>query len=165
MDKKIEKVLDDVENAALDNEARFHGCSQCALEAIQNKLNIGTPLSLRSVSALASGVALMGETCGALIAGMIALGLVNGRQDLSDFSALQTSLRPARKLYRWFKHEYGSTICRDVQTSLFGRFFDIADISEYERAKESGLYSRSQGCPIVVGKVARKAAELILTAS
>lgn len=163
MDKKTEKLLEDIEMKALDNEARFHGCSQCALEAIQDNLNIGNSLTLRSVSALASGVALMGETCGALIAGIIALGLVKGRQDLSDFSSLQASLVPARKLYRWFKHEYGSTMCRDVQSSLFGRFFNIADLSEYKEAQELGLYNKSRGCPTVVGKVARKAAELILT--
>lgn len=160
--EKREAFLDTIEKTALDYEVEYHGCSQCVLKAIQDNLNIGDALTLKSVSALACGVALMGDTCGALLAGIIALGLASGRQELADFSALQASFVPARRLYRWFQREYGSTACRDVQTSLFGRFFNIADAGEYEEAQKSGLYDRNQGCPIVVGKVARETAKLLL---
>jgi len=157
-----EELLERVERAALENEAEYHGCSQCVLKALQDNLNIGDILTLKSASALATGVALMGDSCGALIAGVIALGIVNGREDLADFPALQASLAPARRLYRWFRNEFGSAICRDIQTSLFGRFFNLADPEEYKKAQEAGLYDRQSGCPKVVAKVARKTAELIL---
>jgi len=162
MKESTKEFLDRIEKAALDNEATYHGCSQCVLKALQDNFDIGDALTFKSVSALAAGVALMGDSCGALLGGIIALGLVNGRDNLADFQALQDSMGPARKLYRWFQSEYGSTLCRDIQTSLFGKFFNIADMKEYEEAQKLGLYDASRGCPVVVAKIARKTAELLL---
>ena len=101
----------------------------------------------------------MGDSCGALTAGIMALGIVCGRENIENFSELQASLAPARRLYRRFQKEFGSGLCRDIQTSRLGRFFNIADAKEYEEFERAGGYRE---CPKVVGKAARLAAEILL---
>ena len=153
------ELLDRVEESAYNYEKAYHGCSQCVLRPIQDHLNVGNEATFRSASALAAGVALMGDSCGALIAGMMALGLVFGRERIEDFPALAGSMVPARALYTRFREEFGSCLCRDVMTTQLGRFYDLA--TEYQQFQEAGGYER---CSRVVAKTARMAADLILAA-
>jgi len=152
-----EEILNLVEKSAEKYEREYHGCSQSVLLAIQDHLKVGNGITFRSASPLAGGVALMGDSCGALIAGIMALGVVYGRQNMDDFAGLQASMTPARRFYRSFKKEFGSCMCRDIQKSKLGRFYDLA--TEYEEFEKAGGY---QECPKVVAKAARLAAELIL---
>src|SRR4030042_7102056 len=88
-------LLKRVEESAYDYEKAYHGCSQCVLQAIQDHLEVGDAATFRSASALAGGVALMGDSCGALIAGIMALGLVFGRRKIEDFPQPPSSFVPA----------------------------------------------------------------------
>ncbi len=153
------ELLDRVEESAYNYEKAYHGCAQCVLLAIQDHLEVGDGATFRSASALAGGVALMGDSCGALIAAMMALGLVFGRRKVEDFPQLASSFVPARMLYDRFREEFGSCLCRDVMTSQLGRFYDLA--TEYEQFQEAGGYEQ---CSRVAAKTARMAAELILAA-
>lgn len=153
------ELLNRIEESAYEYEKAYHGCSQCVLRAIQDHLKVGNGATFRSASALAAGVALMGDSCGALVAGMMALGLAFGRERIEDFAALAASFVPARALYARFREEFGSCLCRDVMTTQLGRFYDLA--TEYEQFQQAGGYER---CSRVVAKTARMAAELILVA-
>jgi C_GCAxxG_C_C family probable redox protein len=153
------EILNRVEESAYNYEKAYHGCSQCVLQAMQDHMKVGDEATFRSASALAGGVALMGDSCGALIAGMMALGLVFGREKIEDFPRLASSFVPARTLYARFREEFGSCLCRDVMTTQLGRFYDLA--TEYQQFQEAGGYDR---CSRVAAKTARMAAELILAA-
>ena len=155
-----EEILKRVEESAYDYEKAYHGCSQCVLQAIRDHLEVGDDATFSSASALAGGVALMGDSCGALVAGMMALGLVFGRRKIEDFPQLASSFVPARELYTRFREEFGSCLCREVMTAQLGRFYDLA--TEYQQFQEAGGYQRCSG---VVAKTARMAAGLILAAS
>ena len=154
-----EKLLDLIEQTAHDYETTYHGCSQCVLKALQEHLKIGNGDTFKSVSGLVGGVGLRGDSCGALLAGVIAIGLVFGRWDIANMGQLQSSLAPVRRFYRNFQKEFGSCICRDIQTSKLGRFYDMAKEDEYKAFEEAGGYTE---CPKVAGKAAKMAAELIL---
>ena len=151
------ELLNRIEESAYNYEKTYHGCAQWVLWAIQDHLQVGNEATFRSASALAAGVALMGDSCGALVAGMMTLGLVFGRQKIEDFPQLASSFVSARTLYARFREEFGSCLCRDVMTAQIGRFYDLA--TEYQRFQEAGGYER---CSRVVAKTARMAAELIL---
>jgi C_GCAxxG_C_C family probable redox protein len=159
MQRQLSKaeILNQVEQSAYNYEKAYHGCSQCVLRAIQDHLKVGNRDTFRSASALAAGVALMGDSCGALIAGMMALGSVFGRQKIEDFPQLAGSFVPARTLYARFKEEFGSCLCRDVMTTQLGKFYDLA--TEYPQFEEAGGYEQ---CSRVVARTARMAAEIIL---
>jgi len=154
-----EELLNRIEETAYSYERDYHGCSQCVLLALQEHLKIGNEATFRAASPLAAGVALMGDSCGALLGGMMALGLAFGREKVDDFGALAASALKARALYARFQQEFGSCLCRDVMAAQLGRFYDLA--TEYEAFQAAGGYDH---CPKVVGKTARMAAEVILAA-
>ncbi len=73
---------------------------------------------------LSGGVARQGETCGAIIGALSALGLVIGRERMEDEEAYQAMMEPSIELRTRFKEElkkqFGfeeelkSTLCRDI---------------------------------------------------
>src|SRR5512143_1490180 len=65
------------------------GCSQAVIAALQEGLNIGDAQSLRAATAFAGGMARRGESCGALVGALMALGLEEGREKLEDLPKLQ----------------------------------------------------------------------------
>jgi C_GCAxxG_C_C family probable redox protein len=155
-----EKLLDRVAWAAYYNDRVYEGCSRCVLQALQNHLHLGDGGALRASTALAGGVARMGETCGALIGGIMAIGLVLGREELEDVQAYRDTMDAAQELYRRFKEEFGSTTCAEIQKKLFGRVFDL------NREEESEAWYKAGGlekCPMVCAVAARLTADIILS--
>jgi hypothetical protein len=100
-----------------------------------------------------------GETCGALLAGLLAVGIVTANQDLKDTDALTNSLVAGFRLARNVEKEFGTTNCTKIQTDKLGRFYSLADPAQYKAFIEAGGYKE---CPRVVGKIARMTAEFIL---
>ena len=89
-------------------------CSEAILHTFNEAL--GNPLPQEAVR-LASGfpvgmgaVGTGGCTCGALVGGVMVLGLVYGRSNPGDEAPLV--LEKARELHDWFKSEKRSTCCR-----------------------------------------------------
>jgi C_GCAxxG_C_C family probable redox protein len=115
--------------------------------------------ALKASTALAGGVARMAQTCGALMGGVMAIGLVLGRERLEDIQAYRDTMAASYEMYDRFKEEVGSTVCFEIQTMLLGRSFDFkveADAEEWY--KTGGL----EKCPMVCGIAARIAADIIL---
>lgn len=145
-------------------ELAYHGCSQCVLKALQDSLAIGDNLTFKAASAFAGGVARMGEICGALTGGLMAISLVYGRGKLEETATSEAYLRAinlSTKLFEKFEKEFGSARCVDVQKKILGRSFDLKKEEDRQAFDEAGGY-KSEGCPQVVRKGAMLAAEIIL---
>ena len=153
-----EELLNRIEETAHDYEKAFHGCSRCVFKALQDHLDLGDGPSLKASTPLAAGVAMRGETCGALIGGLLAVGIVTAKEDLKDSNALNTSLAAGFRLARKVEKEFGTTNCTKIQTDRLGRFYSLADPEQYKAFIEAGGYIE---CPKVVGKIARMTAEFI----
>lgn len=154
-----DELLDKIEKAAHDYERDFHGCSRCVLKPLQDHLDLGDDASLKASTPLAAGVAMRGETCGALLGGLLAVGIVTASEDLKDVNALTNSLASGFRLARIVEKEFGTTNCTKIQTDKLGRFYSLADPEQYKAFIEAGGYRE---CPKVVGKIARMTAEFIL---
>jgi len=158
-EEKLQKVYD----LAYKYEAEIGSCPQCVLSAIFEVLEIGDPEAIKASDGLAGGVALSTEgTCGALSGGIMAISAVVGRS-YEDFSAQKSQRRIflyAKKLYDKFQEEYGTIICKGVHKKLFGKSFNLMDAKEYAEFEKMG--GHVDKCPVVSGKVARWAAEIIL---
>ena len=154
-----EELLDKIEKAAQSYEGNYHGCSRCVLLALQEHLDLGDDLTFQASTPFAAGIAMRGETCGALLGGLLAVGLATASKNIEDEPALFGSLAAGFRFYRRFEREMGATLCRDIQKAKLGRYFNIADPNEYEEFKKAGGYVE---CPKVVGKASRLAAEFIL---
>ena len=155
--EKIEKAY----SLAYENEQKYGCCPQCVLAAIQDVMGIVDDATFKASHSLAGGGALMTNgTCGALIAGMLALSAKFGR-DRENFGNghYTKSYKIAKQLYIKFVAEYGSPICAEVQTGLFGRSFNMWDGKDYKAFEEAGAHRDK--CPGVAGSVAGWTVEIL----
>lgn len=157
-EKSREDLLNEIEKKAGDYEVLWDNCAQGTLAALQEVFNLGDESSLKAATAM-PGIASRGETCGAVVGSIMALGLAFGRKDPADEKAVPRTMGAARKLCRRFEEEFGSCNCRDVQHKIFGRTFNFADPADWEAFEKADA---GQKCRNVAGKAARIAGELIL---
>lgn len=164
--------IEEIGNKALEYD-KYSGCSQAVLLALQEAFKIGTKESFKAATVLSGGIARRGETCGALIGGLLALGLVAGREDITNTQAYRDAMTPANDIIEDFKKRLEiefkfvnplfSTICRDIQEKIYGKGFDLNNPEDYHEFLNSGGHS-NQGCPkvcsIAAVVTARKLQEL-----
>lgn len=149
-----------------DYESRYRGCSQCVIAAIQETLGIPDDQVFKAATGLAGGGALTGAgACGGYVGAVMVLGQLQGRERsrFADPEGIRfKTFDLAKQLADRFVAEFGATICRDVQTGVFGRCFDLRDPEDFARFEAAGAHRDK--CPDVVGKAARMAVEIILDA-
>jgi C_GCAxxG_C_C family probable redox protein len=143
-------------------EQKYHVCAQCALAALQETIGGIDDNTFQAVFTLGGGGGLTREgTCGALVAGMLAIGSRFGRTRANfGQKSDRTAFRIAKRLADQFYEEFGSYTCRGVQTSIFGRSFDFWNEAENKAFKDAGAHEDK--CPRVVGKGAQMAVKIIL---
>jgi C_GCAxxG_C_C family probable redox protein len=150
---------------------QYSGCSQSVLLALQEGLGIGDEESFMSATVLSGGVARRGETCGALLGGLMALGLVYGRSRIEDTPSYVSAMAVANEMcdefQRRLEEEFGfpepleSTLCTEIQMRIYGRSFDIRDPEDREAFLAAGGHS-DEGCYKTCGIGAEVAAEKLL---
>lgn len=168
--KKGEELLDLVEELAEGYQYQYGGCGQAIIVALQRCLDLpGGPEAVKATGYVGLGIARMGDTCGALLGAIIALGLASGRANLKDApypepevvdktTGNPKSLETVRGFYRKFVENFGSSTCRDIQIKMFGRSYDLGNPEGLKQFKQV-----SQGkCAEMVGKTARLVAQTIL---
>ncbi len=158
-----EKLIRTIEQHAHDNEVTYWGCSQAVLDALQRHLNLGNGETFKAASALVGGVAGMREVCGALIGGVMAIGLAYGRakfeagkvgREQPDYVEAQVR---ATRLCDRFRERFGSPICRFVRYSV--REPGFKEHTNYDTIEQFEDHAK---CGDVTGPTARLAAEIIL---
>ncbi|MCD4735553.1 MAG: C-GCAxxG-C-C family protein [Bacteroidales bacterium] len=137
-----------------------YNCAQSSFLALKEQFGLEDGTILKALTPL-PGIAERGETCGAVIGPLMALGLIYGRgQDrLDDWEAYRESLIPTGKFCRLFEKEYGSTMCSDIQKVKFGRSYHLTDPQDLALFQADGA---TEKCSAVVRKAVRIAAEIIL---
>ncbi|HHT02145.1 MAG TPA: C_GCAxxG_C_C family protein [Firmicutes bacterium] len=158
-----EKILAEVEKRAYDYEATYGGCSQCVLAAIKEVVGLVDDNVFKAATGLTGGIGLSGSACGALTGAVLALSMARGRtyDNFADPDRTRfESFKLARKLADRYREEFGSLICKDVQTKLMGRSFDLFDPDDYKAFLAAG--GHDDKCTAVAGKTARMAVELLM---
>lgn len=156
--QKIDDVLAQLEQKAGDYEELFGSCAQGTLLALQEQFELGSTDTLKAATAL-PGIAVRGETCGAVIASIMALGMAMGREKPEDLKAAYQTITASRALCKRFEDRFGSCNCRDVQHQIFGRSFNLLDPKEGEAFVKAGA---SKKCRLPVEFAARIVGEMIL---
>ncbi len=151
---------------------KYSGCSQSVLLALQEAFGIGDLESFKAATVLSGGVARMGETCGALLGGLLALGLVVGREDITDTQAYRDAMLPSVEIIKEFQQRlqetFGfsepleNTICRDIQKRIYGESYDLTNPVSYKAFLDAGGHG-DMGCPLVCAVAAEVTAEKLLT--
>jgi C_GCAxxG_C_C family probable redox protein len=144
-------------------EKTYRGCSQCVIAALQDVFDRRNDDIFKSATGLAGGSAMSSEgSCGAYVGAIMFLGAVVGRErdSFADPEGVRFKTHQmAGKLRRRFIDEYGSFICRNIQTKVMGRYYYLADPDEYQKFHDAGAHDIH--CPEVVGKAARWMTEII----
>lgn len=158
------ELLDKIESDASEYEENWKGCSRSVMRSLCENMDLGNDEIIIASAVLAGGGGLSMDTCGALSAGMMAIALAMGRRgatakDPSDHEAFFRTLAAGNLFYTRFLKEFGSSLCRHIQTRNLGKFYNIADPQQYRQAVSAGVYGKAAG---IVGRAARLAAEFIL---
>jgi C_GCAxxG_C_C family probable redox protein len=157
---KKKHILDRVQNKAEEYEQVSQSCAKSSALAVMEEFGFG---DIQVIAALSPfpGIALTGETCGAISGAMTALALYFGTGDLLDFDANARLYGKCRKLINRFEQALGTTKCREIhQNVIFGRYYNTADITEGYPAfvNDKGF----EKCGLPPGLGARIAAGIII---
>ena len=145
--RRVNETLDESKN-----------CAQTAFAVLQQEFDLeGGPI-LRALTPF-PGIALRGETCGAVIGCLMAIGLVYGRDDLGDWKGYLASLPPSRKFCGRFEAEYGSTACADLLEANLGRRYNLANRVE---ALQYAAAGGKKTCGKIIARAVQIAAEIIV---
>jgi C_GCAxxG_C_C family probable redox protein len=148
---------DRLDQKARDTLIRCGNCAQTSFAVLQEEFSLeGGPI-LRALTPF-PGVALRGETCGAVIGSLMAIGMVYGRDSLDDWRGYIGSLPPARRFCREFEKQQGSTMCEAIVEAKLGRKYNLADPAEALEYASSG---GPEACGKVVASAVLIAAEVI----
>jgi C_GCAxxG_C_C family probable redox protein len=123
----------DIKKRTFDTEMKCHGCAQVIVQSFLDAFDEdNTPVSMAS-SPFAAGMALTGNNCGALIGGLMVLGLFYGRKDVTEgMPGILAGIRPMRKLVRYFGETYQNLNCREITET------DLADPEKATAYFEAG---------------------------
>lgn len=160
-----EELLDQIEEAAAKCEKEVHGCGRCALSTLMQHLELADKPTIdlfqKAILPLSGGIAQERETCGALLGGIMAIGLAYFPGKIEDATPddMMAVMKFVRRYYRAFEKEVGHTRCWDIREVGLGRCFDTSDPDEYQKFLAAGGHEL---CANVAGKAARLAAEFIL---
>lgn len=144
-------------------ERDYRGCSQCIIAALQDAFNLRDDAIFKAATGLAGGGSRATDgSCGAYAGGIMILSSLVGRErdkfDDTEGIRFQT-MDLCQKLRDMFIREYGTVICRDIQTKIMGRPFYLPDQDEFQKFEEAGAHKIH--CLEVVGKAAKWVAEII----
>jgi C_GCAxxG_C_C family probable redox protein len=164
MEKKRQELLDKAYKLGFEYEKTYKGCSQCCIAAIQDTLDIKDDNVFKAATGLAAGGGLTGiGVCGGYVGGVMMISLLYGRER-SNFADPERkrfkSFELARRFGQLYTKELGSIICRDIQATLFGRPYYIADPSDFEKFEAAG--GHVDKCTDVVGRASRLAVKFLL---
>lgn len=156
------KKRKEVAENAIRYEREYHCCSQATLLALQEALGLEDELALKAASSMCGGVALSGNTCGALSAGVMVMGMKQGRGDLKEgFENVMKAMVPANKLVKWFEAEYGTTVCKDI-SGLEVNEEMLSLLSTQPEAALSALDpAMVEKCSNICGRTADKVLEIL----
>lgn len=154
------KLAQKVGEEACNYEMKIRGCCQSVLAAIQDNLGLGDIEAYKSASAMSAGVAGNGEVCGALLGGIMSIGMAYGRDNKVEMTRTSKTYQLARaragSLADKFRKEFGSLRCNDILTKLHGRPFNLRDPEDY---KQLGVPEIHDKCGYITCK---KAAEMAI---
>lgn len=152
-----------------EGESLRTNCAQETFHAITSVLGYKNPLMFKSLSALEGGSAVTTfGNCGSFSGALAVFGFFFGRtyeQWEKGEPYIKSSIL-GQKLFKKFKEQYGSVICRDIHKKIFGRTFDLMDeenlgINKEELKEFEKMGAHSTKCPTVVGLASAWAVEIL----
>lgn len=116
-----------------------YSCSQSVFFVFADDLGLDHEVALKVSSAFGGGIAGMGRTCGAVIGGLMALGLKYGSADASEDHEEKEIHRYVGEYLSRIRSKNGTITCREILG------VNVGIPEELTKAKEEGLFEKK--CP------------------
>ncbi len=147
-EKRKEEIIEEIEKLAYKYEQDFGGCSQAVVGAFKKALERISDDVFKASTGLAGGVGLTGNTCGALLGGVLVLSTFLGREynNFADPKGIRfETFKLAKKLVERYEAEYGSPKCENVMiassNSLSSALFPSKAITGKPASRRASLFS------------------------
>ncbi|MGQ9576770.1 MAG: C-GCAxxG-C-C family protein [Thermoguttaceae bacterium] len=129
--------------------AEGYNCAQAILGTYGQQYGLDRQTALKLAAGFGGGMGRMAETCGAVSAAFMVLGLRYGSSAAEATEAKQTLYGLVRQFAARFRQRRGSILCRE----LLG--CDLSSPEGLQRARQEGLFAR------VCSGLVQEAAELL----
>jgi C_GCAxxG_C_C family probable redox protein len=147
------EFVEAVQKRAYDYDFNCHGCSQAVVRTFLDIFEEGNALLFMAASPFAAGMSMTGNNCGALIGGLMILGIVFGRRNMADgMEGIIEGIRPSRRLVKHFQRRFGTLNCFEITRT------DLADPVKADAYFAGGGLDK---CASVTGEVAAFVADLL----
>lgn len=117
-----------------------YNCSQAVFSTFADELGIDQTIALKLASGFGGGMA-CGETCGAVTASYLVIGLRHGHTT-GDADAKNKTKRLVRQFNAAFEKEHGSLICKKLLN------YDLSIHEEQEQARKNQVFDHV--CPRLI---------------
>ena len=134
-------------------------CAQATLMALRECHNLETGPILRALSLFPCGTFSSENPCGAVTAGILAIGLAFGSEPLTDLKGMYDNMPQVLTYCRRISDELGGITCRRIQKTEAHLSHDSADVSLNTRRNQH--INSLQRCARVMNTSARIADEII----
>jgi len=166
-----EQLLDKAMELGIAYEKYCGSCSQCTAAALWDILGFEDIVVKAATSSCGGQAGVSSGVCGGIIGGTIVLDYYLGRpvrmlsateEIPGSVEKLGEAMESARVLCGRFVDTYGSILCPQVQTKLYGRSFNLRDSVDWQAFMDAGAHSDPTKCMSVVGNSAKWTLEILL---
>lgn len=121
--KSIEERVAEIK----DKHTRGYNCAQIVLCSYAEELGIDEETLFRISEGFGAGMGGMMQTCGAVTAMFMALGLANSSGDLQACDTNPQTMKKVRELAAEFEKKNGSIVCRELKGIDTGKVLRSCD--------------------------------------
>lgn len=121
--KSIEERVAEIK----DKHTRGYNCAQIVLCSYAEELGIDEETLFRISEGFGAGMGGMMQTCGAVTAMFMALGLANSSGDLQACDTKPQTMKKVRELAAEFEKKNGSSVCRELKGIDTGKVLRSCD--------------------------------------
>ena len=121
--KSIEERVAEIK----DKHVKGYNCAQIVLCAYADELGMDEETLFRISEGFGAGMGGMMQTCGAVTAMFMALGLANSSGDLQACDTKAQTMKKVRDLAAEFEQKNGSIICRELKGIDTGKVLRSCD--------------------------------------
>jgi C_GCAxxG_C_C family probable redox protein len=167
----LKQLLEKAGELGASYEKNSGSCSQCTAAALRDILGFEDIIVKVATSSCGGQAGLSTGACGGVIGGTIVLDYYLGRRaDMvsatkmipEGMEELSRAIEAARALCEKFVQEYGSILCPQIQSRIFGRSFNLQDPADWKAFEEAGAHTDPSKCIRVVRNAARWTLEILI---
>jgi len=145
----------------LVDKSFYNTCSQTSFYALNKIFNLKADIIVKALASF-PGIAMRGETCGAVSGSLMGIALVYEDDKTDEKRKKRLSSKPSEIFCSKFESKYGSTRCRDVIKYNTGKEYSLTKREDYSAVLRDGAYKYCAG---VIKEAVHNAADIIMEKS